>query len=239
MPVVNMGLHGGLGNAFHEEMARLNVTEGDIYVICHTTFADGNEPLDAALVWTTIESHQNLWSLLRKEDISSMIHSLPVYIKKCITLWGTGKGNQIPSDEYYRRNAFNQYGDISTERNECKIDAPDAKGIVMEAQPEINEICINRLNELNQYLTANGATMVIAGYPILVNDSVSTDYVNYIHNFEAELRKNLDCSVISEYEDYFYTKQYFFDATYHLNDAGVAIRTNQLIADLKMYYHIK
>ena len=30
MPVVNMGLHGGLGNAFHEEMGKMNVTEGDI-----------------------------------------------------------------------------------------------------------------------------------------------------------------------------------------------------------------
>ena len=33
MPVVNMGFHGSLGNAFHEEMAKINITPGDIYVI--------------------------------------------------------------------------------------------------------------------------------------------------------------------------------------------------------------
>ena len=36
MPVVNMGLHGGDGNAFHEEMAKINVVSGDIYVLCHS-----------------------------------------------------------------------------------------------------------------------------------------------------------------------------------------------------------
>ena len=30
MPVVNMGLHGGMGNAFHEEMGKLNVQPGRI-----------------------------------------------------------------------------------------------------------------------------------------------------------------------------------------------------------------
>lgn len=33
LPVVNLGLHGGLGNAFHEEMAKINVCEGDIYYL--------------------------------------------------------------------------------------------------------------------------------------------------------------------------------------------------------------
>ena len=30
MPVVNLGLHGGLGNAFHEDIAKLNINSGDI-----------------------------------------------------------------------------------------------------------------------------------------------------------------------------------------------------------------
>lgn len=38
MPVVNLGLHGGLGNAFHEEIAKLNINEGDIVVVCHSSF---------------------------------------------------------------------------------------------------------------------------------------------------------------------------------------------------------
>ena len=55
IPVVNMGLHGGLGNAFHEEMAKINVHEGDIYVICHHTFADNGKIDDTELAWITLE----------------------------------------------------------------------------------------------------------------------------------------------------------------------------------------
>ena len=36
MPVVNLGLHGGLGNYFHEQMAKENIQVGDIVVLCHT-----------------------------------------------------------------------------------------------------------------------------------------------------------------------------------------------------------
>ena len=57
MPVVNMGLHGGLGNAFHERMAKINVHEGDIYVICHHTFSDDGKIEDVQLAWITLENY--------------------------------------------------------------------------------------------------------------------------------------------------------------------------------------
>ena len=38
MPVVNLGLHGGLGNAYHEEIAKLNINEGDIVIVCHSNY---------------------------------------------------------------------------------------------------------------------------------------------------------------------------------------------------------
>lgn len=60
MPVVNMGLHGALGNAFHEEMVKINVAPGDIYVICHTDYGDDDKIDDGVLAWSTIENHIEL-----------------------------------------------------------------------------------------------------------------------------------------------------------------------------------
>ena len=60
MPVVNMGLHGGLGNAFHEKMVKINVHEGDVYVICHHTFSDDGKIQDIQLAWITLENHIEL-----------------------------------------------------------------------------------------------------------------------------------------------------------------------------------
>lgn len=42
MPVVNMGMQGSLGNAFHEEMAKINVQNGDIIILFHTEFSDND-----------------------------------------------------------------------------------------------------------------------------------------------------------------------------------------------------
>lgn len=95
MPFVNMGLHGGLGNAFHEEMARLNIAEGDIYIICHCSYSDDGLLKNSELAWITLENHPSLWKILRKEDYLPMIKSYPVYLKKCIALWLTDSGNKM------------------------------------------------------------------------------------------------------------------------------------------------
>lgn len=84
MPVVNMGLHGNLGNMFHEEMARINVTEGDIYVLCHTSYDDPSVILDPVIGWITIENHFELYSILRHEDIWPMLKAYPIYLKRCL-----------------------------------------------------------------------------------------------------------------------------------------------------------
>lgn len=79
MPVVNMGLHAGLGLAFHEEMAKLNVCKGDIYIICHSSYTDSGGIADKVLAWNTIENHFGLWKILRARDIYPMIKAYPIY----------------------------------------------------------------------------------------------------------------------------------------------------------------
>lgn len=86
MPVVNMGLHAGLGAAFHEEMAKLNVNPGDIIIICHLRFNDKDimDETAASLAWITIENHLELWKMIRLKDVPMMIKTFPTYMKKRI-----------------------------------------------------------------------------------------------------------------------------------------------------------
>lgn len=39
MPVINLGIHGGLGDPFHENMIKGAINEGDIVVVCHTDYS--------------------------------------------------------------------------------------------------------------------------------------------------------------------------------------------------------
>ena len=61
MPVVNLGLHGGCGNAFHERMASFNINKGDIIVISHLDYFDDDSIPDPELALITVENHFHFW----------------------------------------------------------------------------------------------------------------------------------------------------------------------------------
>lgn len=228
MPVVNMGLHGGMGNAFHEEMAKINVQPGDIYVICHTEYNDAGDRMDASLTWVTVENHFGLYRLIRPEYYGDMKDAASTYLKKLLGLWADGSGNEATEDAYSRL-AFNEYGDDIYPRPE------QVEGLSFEGQkePVIEEACINRLNELNKYLTERGATMLVAAYPIANGEF--TPLMSVYDEFQVELEETLDCPVISYFPEYMFDYSYFYDTQYHLTDDGVRMRTNILAEDLQLW----
>lgn len=232
MPVVNMGLHGGLDNAFHENMTKMNVKEGDIYVICHHTFADDGKIDDIELAWITIENHLELYPLVGRQNFTSMAVALPTYMKKAAVIWGLGLINQeaaknynAESDGCYSRDVFNAYGDNIYPREKGNFVFKE------QSLPEINDTCINRLNELNSYLKERGATLVVAGYPI--GKGEYTPEEQGFVEFQKELEEKLDCQVISDYRDYFFEYKYFYNSFLHLTNEGAKMRTEQLIKDLE------
>lgn len=226
MPVVNMGLHGGAGNPFHEEMSKFNVQEGDIYIICHSSFAD-EDTIGEMYAWISLENHYNLWKILRPKDIMPMIKSFPYYLKKCLNLYASGTGN-TDNGGVYSRSAFNEYGDIGLIREGTEYDFSSKIKV-----SSINETTVNRINELSEYLEEHGATLLVAGYPI-GNGRLTADANEFIE-FQKDLKKQLDCAVISNYVDYMFDYTYFYNTDLHLNTEGADIRTLQLISDIEKW----
>lgn len=228
VPTVNMGLHGGVGNAFNEGVAKLNVSEGDIYVIFHDNFSDQDVIKNPELAWITIENHPKLWKMIRMKDVPLMAEAFPTYLHKCIHMWGSQTGNSEETNAY-RRSAFNEYGDNIYPR-------PASEGEVDFSPVQVNWIsdaAAKRVNELNAYLTERGATLVVAGYPIA--ESETTPSREEYAAFGEDLKQKLDCPVISDYNDYRMEQSYFYDSYLHMTDAGVILRTNLFINDLQRY----
>lgn len=230
MPVVNMGLHAGLGNAFHENMVKLGVSEGDIVILCHTDYSDDDSIGDPELAWITVEFHKELWKLIRKKDYITMLSTYPKYFRDAFRLWICGEHENILSDEgCYSRTAFNQYGDIVRKSDDSYEFTESSVSV-----PEISDTCVDRINQLNeQYINKKGATLLIAGYPI--GEGEYTPATSLYTDFEKKLRKKVDCDVISHYTDYLMPYQYFYNTNLHLNEKGTKIRTKQLIKDLKQW----
>lgn len=229
MPVVNMGLHAGLGNAFHEEAAKQGINEGDIVIVCHSDYSDKDTIGDAELALLTYDYNSEVFKIFRKKDYKDLIKAYPTYLRKSYLLWLTHKGN-LKTDNSYCREAFNEYGDV--------VYKPQANPITAEyfkknhsALPSVSKECTDRLNELNSYCKSKGATLLVAGYPI-EHGEYDTYTKEDIIKFQNDLTSALDCPVISNYTDYMYPYNYFYNAILHLNEKGTEVRTKQLISDL-------
>ncbi|MDO5773940.1 MAG: hypothetical protein Q4P16_06500 [Spirochaetales bacterium] len=231
MPVVNLGLHGGLGNAFHEEAAKLNIQTGDILIVCHSSYSDDDKISDPLLAWTTLENNFSLYKILRRKDFFDMAKAFPKYAAKTAMLWLTKKGNRIPAD-CYTRTGFNENGDLIYPR---EYDKNLFDGSAHSSVPQINDVCIKRLNRLSEYCTQKNAVLLVAGFPIMQRSGEVLDRSEY-ENFQTNLEEKLDCRIISGFTDYIYDESLFYNTNLHLTNAGAEIRTKQLINDLQKYF---
>ncbi|MDD3263242.1 MAG: hypothetical protein PHR61_05395, partial [Candidatus Absconditabacteria bacterium] len=233
MSVVNLGLHGGLGNAYNEQIAKLNICDGDIVVVCHSDYSDEDNIEDAELAWITYDFNNQLLPIIRTKDYWNFFKAYPTYCRKATVLWLTHKGNK-DSGDCYSRCAFNQYGDVIYKPKDGQMDVDEFFKTIPITVPEINDTCINRLNELNKYCIERGAKMVVAGYPIAYGKYAGFSSDDFI-SFKNRLASKLECDVISDYTDYFFPYAYFYNSILHLNEDGTQARTNQLIKDLKKW----
>lgn len=228
MPVVNMGLHAGLGNKFLERTALLRINEGDLIVVCHSNYSDKDELMQADLAWITLENHWELWKIPDAEMWTELMIALPDYAFNAVSLYLSGRGNQN-TNEFYARRAFNEWGDNISQRNGYRLEIEEDSVFV----PEISDECVERINEMDEYCDSLGAKLVIAGYPILVGDTTPAkeDYIA----FQNELETKMECDIISDFTDYFYTVDYFFDGCLHMTNEGATLRTQQLIHDINEF----
>lgn len=229
MPVVNLGLHGGLSSSFHERMAMQNINRGDIVVLANAGYAGGNTIGNYELEWITLEKHKELWPIHKNDGNLKFEIAYFKYMFKCLGLFLTKKGN-IALESSYSRKSFNKYGDnIGADKYESKYEF--TKGSVNV--PDVDEVFTKRINELNKFCQENGAICLIAGYPIGNGEFTPKDE-EYIE-FENKLKSLVDCPVISSFCDYKIDYKYFYDTNLHLNTEGAIIRTNQFIKDLKAF----
>lgn len=227
MPVVNLGLHGSLGNTFHENMAKFNINCGDIVVVSHSTFDERYSGIaDYSLAWITIENHFKLWKIIPLNNWPEMIVAFPEYAYKAIKLKVSGNGNQTPKGVYSRA-SFNEYGDIALERPECIHDWT-AESIRLPIEAGKNAIA--SINRLNDYCREKGAVLLIAACPI-ADGEFTPDHSRYRQVWD-DVKASVNCPVISDIDDYFFEYSMFYDGEPHLTTEATRIRTSQLIEDL-------
>lgn len=222
--VVNMGLHGDLGNRIQENMAKLNLNKGDIVIACYTSFSD-DELQSTISAYSTVENHYDLYKIFSARDIVPMIQGFPEYAEKIVRRRISGEGQIENPAVNYSRNAFNVFGDVATERKHS-IEFKENMLFI----PKIDDKSIDRMNKFGKYCESCGATYLVAGYPIAYGEFSPSE--EEYRAFQKQLEEKLDYDVISDYTDYFFDYSLFFDTKYHLIPQGADMRAEQLADDI-------
>lgn len=227
MEVINMGMHGGLGQAFCMDIAKSGIKEGDIVIILPSYFGYEVDGVDGTLAWMMLENDIVLWKEVNPRDYKNLIWGFPSYLKRALTGW---INNLELSTGFYVRNAFNSYGDIETTGNENIMEYGHVPN---DYNTSVNIELINYFNEYNAFVESQGAEMLLACAPLIDSPERPTDG-SYEECF-MKVKESINFNYISNWENYIYPMEYFYDTNAHLNDFGREKRTQQLIEDIELW----
>lgn len=232
MPVVNFGLYADIGTKFMLDLSRSGINEGDI-VILQPELDEQTMSLyfsaDSALK-ACDDDFSMLDSLRTADDRFAVLGALWNFNREKLGYLKEGKLDPVGM---YNSKNFNEHGDI--DRNKIKRVNNILRTYYDKTKPVkldssiVSDDFIAYLNEYIDYCEQRGAKVYFAFCP--VNDlSVTKD--SNIKAFEKYIKDNVNCEIIGSLRSSVMDSHYFYDTNFHLNDAGVRLRTLSLIDEL-------
>lgn len=236
MPCVMLGNHYSDGLCFQMEMSKANLKPGDTVVIEYMNYnMDSGE---GELLLTGIGKNYGMYRFLTDTMRPLAAKAYPAYISKNFKYWRDGGYHpEFP----YCLDAFDERGNMTYYRPDCWIPDPyteEVQEIYHEAdfyayKKNMDQAFIQYLNEYVHYCEKKGVRVyftVPAFYDVAI-DCAPED----LAEFQNVLSDSLDAPLISDYNDYIFSREFIFDTINHCNTAGAERRTRQLYEDLKEY----
>ncbi|MBQ7387415.1 MAG: hypothetical protein IJW03_04525 [Clostridia bacterium] len=233
-PCVNFGLYAALGTKLMLDLSRAGVSEGDIVVLA--------PELDAQTLSMYFSSESTLQAFDGRYDMAryvrgdSRLSLLGGMYKHTAEKLAYYKNGNAPSPVgVYRSDSFNEYCDIEWERRENVMPYYyDPNTIVTLDESIVEDEFIDYLNEYIRFCERRGATVYFSYCPTNAMALAEGTDKETISAFENYLKDNIECEFISFLEDYIMEAGYFYDTNFHLNDAGVTVRTLKLAEDIRI-----
>ena len=231
--VVNFGMYAALGSRMMLDLAMDSIGEGDIVIfmpeISEQTLSDFTDGTYA------LQGLDGAWDLLRKIRpglYPSILGAMPAFAMEKLHCQ---MGRTLPEPgELYRRDSFNEYGDVDNEMVSQNIMPeeydPDLPVFLSDSLP--TEEFIDYLNEYARKLSKKGASFYYHFCPV-DELSVTGQAEQAATDFHAHLDKVLDFSILGDPRDAMMEAGWFYDTNFHLNRAGKTVFTRQLVRDLK------
>lgn len=230
-PVVNMGIHAGVGLQFMINDIKSYIQKGDTVILIpeYEHFYTDNFYGEMELISVVFDIEPQLKKQIHTNQWLHLLKYLPTYSAKKIKNVPSLLQNKEQPLSIYHKNSFNAYGDAYLHWNMPKQSYLPA--LKNKGTEEINPEVILLLKDFKNYVSQKKATLLI--FPPVI-DKTSFNNQKIIITKIAKDLKNNDIAFVCEPQNYQYNTELFFNSYYHLNKTGVDKRTQQLIHDLSI-----
>lgn len=236
-PIVNLGMHGGLGLNFMLNEAAAVIKNGDTVILSIEYYlsTEGDFKLQKEVTKyfpkandyiTTDYLRELSYTIQEKaESIRANISFLKNKIINNTLATATAENN----DALYHLKNFNVYGDMIGHLNMKSVDIEIGSKPFKISYEYYKGIQL--INYFIQIAKEKNVTVyfIFPPYPSYqFNMAYST-----IKKYEADLKRDLNAPILTKPEDSIYDKIMFFDTIYHLNKTGRAQHTQFIINTIK------
>jgi len=232
MPVVNMGLHAGLGISFMINQVKRHLKTGDVVVLVPEYSAyirpEGSNTLIELLDLDKVSIKDIDLSIIK-----TVTHYFPAYAQtKLLKLFRSGDLNDIRTSGIYFRSGFNESGDVIEHLRDDKqhLAADISKLNGTDYSLSVPETVI--IEDFHKWCHIRGIELLISfpAYP----ETHFKEVEKFAEKILVSLMKK-GVKVISYPEEYKLDNSRFYDTLYHLNQIGRYERTVKLIEDIQGY----
>lgn len=241
LPVVNTGLHGGLGLKFMLDHVSSYIQPDDLVIVAPEYEILAGLPVDYGVWWMTILSDFPYGvRYFSPKDYIQALHDFPNFAYSKLFLRTTYflKGIPLPIDNDYRRDGFDKNGDKVDHLGKPSMDLSKVESEVLFGilALDIND-GVKMLNEFSSYVNSRGGKVLFTFAPIS-----SVRYQNSKSKIESayhKLRSDLKMPILGTPADYVFPLTFFYDTAFHLNATGRLARTEKVIADLRKFQQLQ
>ena len=231
-PVVNMGVHAGIGLEFIMNDVKSYINKGDVIVLIpeYENFYTDNFYGEMELVSVLFDVDPSGRILVDAKQWQHLLKYMPTYSAKKIKNYISSpfqKQTATSEINIYDRKSFNEFGDAYIHwalPNQNYLPAKKNNG-----SEKINPEVISFIKNFKEYIEEKGAKLIIL--PPVIESQSYDNQANMIDLITVSLISN-SISFRVEPTKYKFSSAYFFNSYYHLNKKGVDKRTQLVIEDL-------
>lgn len=232
--VCNFGLYAAVGTSAMLELSEDYIGAGDIVVLAIEPSSETfSTYFGATAMLKCAESTPEMLMEFGKTKASAMLGNYIGYLQERAQIQRTGI---LPKGEgVYAKSSFDENGDLRYKREgNAMLLGYDTANPIDLASVVFEPAFVEQVNNYIDTVQKRGATVVISFAPMNKGAMVDASE-EVVYDFFCRLQDTFHATIISNPNNYIMDSGWFYDTNFHLNTAGMKVRSYQLVCDLLNY----